>query len=112
MMKEGRAKAPRVPSEKFETDRRAVRDALLVLGPLTVKELSAEVRLSEKTVIEHLEHLKRSARAGDFKLVVESAACLACGFIFAKRERLSTPGRCPVCQSERIRPPAFSAKDA
>jgi predicted Zn-ribbon and HTH transcriptional regulator len=111
MSREAKPKPPRVPAERLETDRRAIHDALLALGPLTVKELSAEVRLSEKAVIEHLEHLKRSSRAGGFRLEVTPAECLACGFSFAKRERLSTPGRCPVCQSERITPPAFSSKD-
>lgn len=27
---------------------------------------------------------------------------MSCGFTFRKRERLSTPSRCPVCRSEEI----------
>ena len=35
------------------------------------------------------------------------AECLACGFAFRKRDRLTTPGRCPRCRAERIRPAEF-----
>ena len=39
---------------------------------------------------------------------VVPAACLACGFVFRTRQRLTRPGRCPVCDSSHIEPPRFS----
>ncbi len=77
---------------------------LLKTGPLSAKDLSAAAHLPEKDVIHHLGHIRRSAGRG---FVVEPAECLACGFLFEDRRRLSRPGRCPRCRSTRINPPLF-----
>lgn len=71
---------------------------------LTARDISKEVGIREKEVLEHLPHIARSmgaSRAGA-KFVVEPSICLECGFVFRKRERLKTPGKCPVCRSEEI----------
>ena len=48
------------------------------------------------------------AASGDtLWLIVEPAKCLACEFVFRSREKLTTPGSCPKCRSERVAPPAF-----
>lgn len=82
-------------------------------GPTTLHELAAELDLREKDAAEHLAHALRSIHAHD-RLRQEPAECLACGFTFRKRERLTTPGRCPKCRSERVRPALFwiEGKDA
>lgn len=99
---------PRTPAERDRTPRQAIVQALLG-RELTAKELSAEVRLSEKDVLDHLEHIRRGLRdERDRKFVVVPARCLECGFSFGKRERLGAPGRCPICKSERVEPPLFS----
>ncbi|WP_425514114.1 hypothetical protein [Geobacter grbiciae] len=36
--------------------------------------------------------------------------CRACGFVFAKRDRFTPPGRCPVCCNEGIFAPLFSVR--
>jgi hypothetical protein len=74
---------------------------------LTAKELSARVGISEKDVAGHLEHLEKSLKAGGAALEVIPAECLACGFVFKERKRLTRPGSCPECRSTRIEPPAF-----
>jgi len=74
---------------------------------LTARELSARVGISEKDVAGHLEHLARSLRAGGAALTVLPAECLACGFVFRERQRLTRPGACPECRATRIEPPAF-----
>jgi predicted Zn-ribbon and HTH transcriptional regulator len=86
--------------------REALRAALL-RGPATARDLSAEVGLREKDVADHLAHLQRSLAHRGERLVVEPATCLACGFAFRERERLTRPGACPGCRSTRIDPPAF-----
>lgn len=39
------------------------------------------------------------------------AQCLGCGFIFSKRERLTRPGKCPVCRHGQISEPLFAVID-
>lgn len=75
-------------------------------GPSTLRELARELGLREVEAAEHLAHAFQSLGRGE-KLGEAPAACLECGFSFRKRDRLTTPGRCPRCRSERIRPAVF-----
>ncbi|MFT3765700.1 MAG: transcriptional regulator [Minicystis sp.] len=94
------------PPDRGETPRTAIRAALQ--GPaLTAREISVRTSMREKDVAEHLEHLERSLKREGERLVIEPAKCLACDFVFKSRGRLTTPGSCPECRSERIAPPAF-----
>jgi predicted Zn-ribbon and HTH transcriptional regulator len=76
-------------------------------GPQTVRDLSVRVRIPEKEVISHLEHVQRSLRRSPQRLHVDPAECLQCGFRYQKRERLTSPSTCPRCRSQRIAPPLF-----
>jgi predicted Zn-ribbon and HTH transcriptional regulator len=75
-------------------------------GTRTAKDLSKAVRISEKEVIAHLEHVEKSLRRPK-RLIIEPPVCNRCGFVFAERRRFSSPGRCPECRHEGISPPAF-----
>ncbi|MCP3676448.1 MAG: transcriptional regulator [Deltaproteobacteria bacterium] len=66
---------------------------------LTAKEISQAVRVTEKEALGHLEHLAKSHRG---RFVVDPPVCHGCGFVFIKRKRLGTPGRCPICKGEGI----------
>ena len=99
-----RPKQPFVPADRPETVRHEI-VAVLTGESLTAREISEQVRIQEREVLEHLEHIKLARHVG---LVVEPAICMACGFVFKKRERLKSPGRCPVCRSEHISQPRFS----
>src|SRR5438105_10737045 len=92
--------------ERTRTVREAIREELL-RGSATARELSERVSIREKEIAEHLEHLEKSLRARGERLVVEPASCIACGYQFSRRTRLSRPGSCPECGSTRIDPPAF-----
>lgn len=96
----------RSPGARGDTVREAIRKALLA-GPATARDLSTEVGVREKDVAEHLAHLQKSLAHRNERLVVTPAACIACGFTFRERERLSRPGACPRCRSTRIDPPTF-----
>lgn len=96
----------RSPGPREETVREAIRAALRA-GAATARDLSAEVGIREKDVAEHLAHLARSLPHRGERLVVEPATCIACGYAFRTRERLSRPGACPRCRSTRIDPPSF-----
>ena len=72
---------------------------------LTAREISQSVGIKEKEVLEHLPHIARSLASHESvgpRLLVEPSACLECGFVFRKRDRLKTPGKCPICRSEGI----------
>ena len=98
-------------SERAGTVRDRLRAALRG-EPLSARELSARVSISEKDVAHHLEHLARSLAHDGLRLVVDPANCEHCGFVFKKRERLDAPSRCPVCRSERIAAPKFAIAEA
>lgn len=100
---------PMVPRTAQETTRQAI-VALLTEGPVSAKDISTAVHLPEKEVSSHLEHIRRSLHATGAVLAVTPAECRACGFVFAKRERMTPPGKCPVCRSETIDDPLFSIR--
>ena len=101
----------RPPPERTQTVREALRQELL-RGPATARELSERAGLREKDVAAHLAHLEKSLRAKGQKLLVEPASCIACGFVFDNRAKLSKPGLCPECGSTRIDPPSFAIESA
>jgi aminoglycoside N3'-acetyltransferase/predicted Zn-ribbon and HTH transcriptional regulator len=84
-----------------------LREALAGRSPKTLKELSAELSVAEKELVGALEKLALSLRHEKGKLLVQPAYCLACGFEFESRQRLTKPSRCPSCRSERIAPPRY-----
>ena len=94
------------PAERYETVRHYMA-ALLEEGTYSAKELSQIVKIPEKDVCDHLEHLQRTLHKGDRRLEVVCASCRHCGFVFTKRDRLTKPGKCPSCRSIHIQAPLF-----
>jgi predicted Zn-ribbon and HTH transcriptional regulator len=78
----------------------------IITFPECPAPLSQELGLKEKEVTEHLEHLRRRR----VRLRVTPAACLGCGFVFRKRDRLTRPGRCPLCRGESVSDPVFAVE--
>ncbi len=108
-----RPKAPIMPPARESTLARALQAALAGLDePATALTLSGLVRAGEKAVLDALKHLQRSLKRAGTPLVVTPAACLACGHVFAKRDRLAKPGKCPVCRATRLEPPRFSIQSS
>ncbi len=104
-----RAAEPVVPEERYETLRRRI-VSLLKETPMTGKELSGFLRIPEKDVYEHLEHIRKTMNKGGDRLVVTPARCDRCGFVFTKRSRLKRPGKCPLCRNESVEEPVFSVE--
>ncbi len=100
---------PSVPAERHETVRQEIMESMTGQS-LSAKDISMRVRIPEKEVYGHLEHIRMSTGGGKHEFVVTPAQCKKCGFQFKKRDRLSKPGRCPVCRSETIEVPLFSIK--
>jgi predicted Zn-ribbon and HTH transcriptional regulator len=101
-----KTKVPFIPREEHATVRRAIM-TLLERHTLSAREISAAVRIPEKEVVGHLEHIRAATHKEALHLVVTPAICKKCGFTFRKRERLSRPGKCPVCRCEQIAEPLY-----
>lgn len=100
---------PAIPRLALETVRRAVID-LIRDQPLSAKEISFQAHITEKEVYSHLEHIRLSLHASGGFLEVTPAECRSCGFVFAKRDRLTPPGKCPLCRHEAIFEPLFTIR--
>lgn len=100
------SKKPFIPVDRKETIRQEIISALQG-RTLSVKELSGMVRVSEKEIYEHLEHIQKTLNKDDHMLKVTPAECRKCGFVFKKREKIKKPGKCPICRSESIEEPLF-----
>ncbi len=101
-----------VPGERTATIRQLLESILRSGGsPKTLLELATGAKFREKDTVAHLEHLIRSGKAKGTKISVEPARCLDCDFVFKKRDKLTTPGKCPVCGSERISNVRFQIDD-
>ena len=94
------------PREQNRTLRQSILECLEE-GPLTARELSALVRIREKDVAAHLEHLEKSLRRSGRRLLIRPAECMKCGFRFEARRRFTRPSACPRCRCQRIEPPVF-----
>ncbi len=82
--------------------------SLLEQNALSARDISQELRIREKEVYEHLEHINRSVKSQKKKLHVDPFRCMSCDFTFKDRKRLTRPGRCPKCKNERIDAALFS----
>jgi serine O-acetyltransferase len=80
-------------------------------GEWSARDISRRLGIREREVYEHLPHVEKSL-GGDAKLIAQPARCLDCGFVFKKRTRFTTPGKCPVCRSEAITAPVYGIGDA
>ena len=81
--------------------------ALLSEGEYGAKNISKIIRISEKEVYEHLEHIGRSLKSHKMRLKITPALCLECGFKFEGRSRFTSPGKCPKCKGEHIQDPEY-----
>jgi hypothetical protein len=81
--------------------------SLLSEDEMSAREISGEVRISEKEVVEHLAHIARSVSSQDKKVMITPANCMSCGYLFENRKRFTRPGRCPQCKKSHIQSPRF-----
>ena len=98
---------PRPPHDRRQSDREHLLQ-FLSAEPLAARALSRAAGLSEREVLDHLQHLQKSLKIHNRRLLVTPAACIDCQFVFQKRARLTRPGKCPVCRSTHLCEPLFS----
>ena len=90
----------------MQTQRQMIKE-LLLEGVFSSLEISQRLSLPEKEVLDHLVHIAQAPGPG-CRFRTTPAVCNNCGFAFKKRERLTTPSRCPLCHHESIRRPRFA----
>ena len=78
---------------------RALKDA-----PASLYDLADVFNLKLKTAEAEVQHAARSSAPARLR-VEQPAECLACGFVFRERRRLTAPSRCPRCRSESTTAP-------
>jgi hypothetical protein len=100
-------KEPPTPVERYNTIRRYI-VSLLEENTLSAKDISIYLRIQEKDVSSHLEHIRKTLNKNNQRLTVVPAQCEKCGFAFIKRTRLTKPGKCPICRSSLINQQLFS----
>ena len=101
-----KTKGPFIPREEYATVRQAIK-TLLERRTLSARDISAIVRIPEKEVLDHLEHIRIASHKDVQHLLLTPALCKKCGFTFRKRERLARPGKCPLCRNEQIAEPLY-----
>ncbi len=102
-----KAEEPFVPVERHDTIRHEMVE-LLERREMSARDISMEMGIPEKEVIDNLEHIRVMLRKKGMGLFVTPAKCRKCGYVFRKRDRLSKPGKCPVCRGEHIEEALFS----
>lgn len=76
---------------------------LLQQEALGARDLSQALGLPEKEIYSHLTHIAKTARHQGLRLeAARPPVCLACGYTFRNRQRLTPPGRCPSCRGTHI----------
>jgi predicted Zn-ribbon and HTH transcriptional regulator len=104
-----KTKGPFIPREEYATVRQAIK-TLIERRTLSARDISSIVRIPEKEVLDHLEHIRIASHKDGQHLLLTPALCKKCGFIFRKRERLGRPGKCPVCRNEQIAEPLYGIR--
>ena len=81
--------------------------SLLSDTEMSTREISGQVGIPEKEVVEHLAHIARSLASQNKKMVIAPAICLGCQYVFENRRRFTRPGRCPTCKKSHIQSQRF-----
>ena len=79
--------------------------------PMTARDISKALRISEKDACSHLPSVEKSIRHQGKQIKITPCRCLNCGFVFKDRKSFKKPGKCPECKKSRIEPPVFEVVD-
>ncbi|MBI9085030.1 MAG: transcriptional regulator [Desulfobacterales bacterium] len=81
---------------------------LIQARAMDAREISTAAGVGEKEVYVHMEHIARSVSGKGKTFRLNPAACLACGYVFRDRRRMTRPSRCPRCKAQRVSLPTYS----
>ena len=97
---------PEETAAPLQTIRQQILD-LLQLGPIGARELSQALHQSEQEIYAHLAHIGQTAQTRGHRLLIDPPCCLACGYLFKDRKRVTPPGHCPECRGTRFSRPRY-----
>jgi len=83
---------------------------LLLDNPLGITDIARHMEVSPKEVEGDMEHLLKSLKHSEHRLIITPAKCLKCGFTFHK-DKFHRPGKCPQCHGTWISEPLFEVKE-
>ncbi len=93
------------PDKQLTTREQIIR--CLEAEPMTARDLSKALRISEKDVYSHLPSVEKSIRHLGKHIKTIPCHCLSCGFEFKDRKSFKKPGKCPECKQSRIEAAVF-----
>src|SRR5215831_6048106 len=82
----------------------------LLGNSMTIGQIARLVDESPARVADDLNHLFRSLKHTEYKIVVEPARCRSCGFEFSG-EKLTKPSKCPECHSTWLLEPRIEVEN-
>lgn len=85
--------------------------AYLEKTPATIDDLAQYFEVKSATIVTDLEHIVKTLKHSEKKLLRVPPECLDCRYVFSpKRKRLNDPRRCPECRSEWLKPQLFKVE--
>lgn len=82
----------------------------LLNNPLGITEIARYMEVAPGEVADDIEHLMKSFKHSDYRLLVTPAECRKCGFVFHK-DKFHRPGKCPQCHGTWISEPLFEVRE-
>ncbi len=79
---------------------------LLSERPQSVRSIAEHMQVPIQEVLCDIEHLSKTLKRTELRLLVEPAQCRKCGFTF-RPHKLAKPGKCPRCRSNWIQDPVL-----
>jgi predicted Zn-ribbon and HTH transcriptional regulator len=83
---------------------------LLLNNPLGITEIARHLAVPPKEVEYDVEHLLKSLKHFEYRIIITPAECRKCGFTFHK-DKLHRPGKCPRCHGSWISEPVFEIRE-
>ncbi len=83
--------------------------AMLFNNPRTAADIARELDVTPKDVERDLQHLFKTLKKTDYRIIVHPGVCLKCEFRFS-RSKITKPSKCPKCRSTWIDAPLVEIK--
>ncbi len=83
--------------------------AMLLNNPRTAADIARELDVTPKDVEHDLQHLFKTLKKTDYRIIIHPAVCLKCDFRFS-RNKITKPSKCPKCKATWIDAPLVEIK--
>ena len=83
---------------------------LLLNNPLGITDVARQMEVPPGELEEDIEHLLKSIKHSEYRLIITPSVCRKCGFTFHK-DKFHRPGKCPQCHGTWISEPLFEIKE-